>query len=135
MSGIAATRALAARFGSDIERMRHTASRFAARHFGVESACGLALVLSIIPGAEKLELSGKGKAVAGILRAKERGSETRYLRLMQGHARLRAALLKLGPLIYLTKSGLRPEVPLESVPDCGGFVGGCDRFDKGPSRG
>jgi len=93
--GIAATRALAARFGSDIERMRHTASRFAARHFGVESACGLALVLSIIPGAESWS-SAEKKAVAGILRAKERGSETRYLRLMQGHARLRAALLKLG---------------------------------------
>ena len=93
--GIAATRALAARFGSDTERMRHTASRFAARHFGVESTLGLALVLSVIPGVEGWNSLEK-RAVGEILHAKERGTEARYLRLMQRHARLRAAFLKLG---------------------------------------
>jgi hypothetical protein len=94
-AGIAATRALAARFGSDTERMRHAASRFAARHFGVESACGLALVLNTIPGVANWSPAEK-KTVADILRAKESGSEAHYLRLMQRHERLRAAFLKLG---------------------------------------
>jgi hypothetical protein len=93
--GIAATRALAARFGDDTERMRQDASRFAARQFGVESTSGLALVLSTIPDMAKWS-SAEKKAVAGILQAKERGSEARYLRLMQRHARLRTAMLKLG---------------------------------------
>ncbi len=93
--GIEATRALAAKFGGDTERMRHAASRFAARQFGVESTCGLALVLSVIPGAATWTAAEK-KAVADILRAKVRGSEARYLRLMQRHARLRKALLQMG---------------------------------------
>jgi hypothetical protein len=93
--GIAATRALAARFGSDTERMRHAASRFAARHFGVESTCGLTLVLSVVPAVASWNAAEK-KAMAAILHAKERGSETSYLRLMRRHARLRAAFLKLG---------------------------------------
>jgi len=93
--GMAATRALAARFGNDTERMRQAASRFAARHFGVESTCGLALVASVIPDVTSWS-SAEKKAFAGILHAKERGSEARYLRLMQRHARLRKALIKLG---------------------------------------
>ncbi|MGA2273958.1 MAG: hypothetical protein ABSH00_10420 [Bryobacteraceae bacterium] len=93
--GIETTRALTARFGSDTERMRNAASRFAARHFGVESTCGLALALSAIPGVASWSPAEK-KAVAAILQAKERGSETRYLHLMQRHPTLRAALLKLG---------------------------------------
>jgi hypothetical protein len=93
--GIEATRSLAARFGSDIEHMRLAASRFAARHFGVESTSGLALALSVIPAVASWNPAEK-KAMAAILRAKEQGSETRYLRLMQRHARLRAAFLKLG---------------------------------------
>jgi len=93
--GIEATRALAARFDSDTERMRDAASRFAARQFGVESTGGLALVLSVIPGAANWS-SAEKKGMVDILRAKERGSEARYLRLMQRHGRLRAALLKLG---------------------------------------
>ena len=93
--GIAATRALAARFGDDTERMRDAASRFAARHFGVERPSGLALVLSAVPGVASWGSADKS-ALAEILHAKERGSETRYLRLMQRHRRLRAALLELG---------------------------------------
>jgi len=94
-AGIAATRALAAQSGGDAGRIRHAAGRFAARHFGVESTCGLALTLSAIPGVASWTPAEK-KAVAAILRAKERGSETRYLRLMQRHDRLRAAFLELG---------------------------------------
>jgi len=93
--GIEATRSLAARYGSDAERMSRAASRFTARHFGVESTCGLALALSVIPGVASWSPAEK-EAMAAILHAKERGSETRYLRLMQRHARLRAAFLKLG---------------------------------------
>jgi hypothetical protein len=93
--GIEATRALAERFGSDTERMRQAASRFAARHFDIESTSGLALVLSIIPGVATWSATEK-KAVAEILRAKQHGSETRYLRLMQRHEKLRVAFLRLG---------------------------------------
>jgi len=35
-------------------------------------------------------------AAAQILRAKQSGSETRYLRLMQKHTRMRAGMLRLG---------------------------------------
>jgi hypothetical protein len=93
--GIAATRALAARFGNDTDRMRQDAARFSARHFGIDSTSGLALVLSTIPDVAKWS-SAEKKAVAGILQAKERSSEARYLRLMQRHARLREALLRPG---------------------------------------
>jgi len=93
--GLRATRSLAERFGGDAERMGQAASRFTARHFGMESTCGLALVLSTIPGLANWSTAEKA-AAAAILRAKERGSEARYLRLMQRHERLRAAFVRLG---------------------------------------
>jgi hypothetical protein len=61
----------------------------------VKSSSGLEVVLSTIPDlahwtkAERL-------AVTKILEAKQSAEEARYLRLMQSHARLRAAFLRLG---------------------------------------
>jgi hypothetical protein len=75
--------------GLAVERAR------AAGALGTESSSGLALVLSLIPDRARWTREEK-TAAAKILRAKESASEARYLRLMQRHPRLRAALLALG---------------------------------------
>ncbi len=62
---------------------------------GAESSSGLALVMRRIPDRDEWTPEEKA-AAAEILRAKESGSEARYLRLMQRHRRLRAALRALG---------------------------------------
>ncbi len=63
-------------------------------HFPAPSG-GLAQLLSLIPDLAHWTPEEK-LAAAKILRAKQATSETRYLRLMQRHARLRAAFLALG---------------------------------------
>jgi hypothetical protein len=81
--GLAVNRRMAEKFGGDASRMRRTAGD------------GLALVVSLIPELARWPAADKA-ALAGILRAKTAREETRYLRLMQKHTRLRAALLALG---------------------------------------
>lgn len=93
--GLAVQRAMAERFGGDPGKMRRAARLQVARALGVESASDLTLVLSLIPDLARWTQEEK-LALAKILRAKERASEAHYLRLMQCHARLRAAFLKLG---------------------------------------
>src|SRR5271157_877203 len=70
---------------------------FRVRNLGlaVERASGLAQVMSLIPDLAHWTPQER-TAAAKILRAKESGSEARYLWLMQRHARLRAAFLALG---------------------------------------
>jgi len=74
--------------------------RFRVRNLGLgfnggEAFKGLALAMSRVPGVA--EWTSEEKAAADrILREKEVGSEARYLRLMQKHAKLRAGLLRLG---------------------------------------
>jgi hypothetical protein len=67
----------------------------AAERAGLSTGSGLARVLKLIPDWARWSAEEK-LAVAGIVRAKEEGSEARYLRLMQRHGRLRAAVLRLG---------------------------------------
>jgi len=62
-----------------------------------DSSSGLAMVLNLIPDLARWTPQEKA-AAAKILRAKESASEARYLRLMQRHARLRAAFLALGTI-------------------------------------
>lgn len=93
--GFAALRRLAERFHGEAAEMRREASLRVARVLGFESTHDLALVLSLIPDLERWTAEEK-RAAAAILRSKQRGEESRYLRLMQRHARLRAAFLKLG---------------------------------------
>jgi len=76
--------------------------RFRVRNLGLGfdgqmrgSASGLSMVMSRIPDLEDWTREEKA-AAAAIVRAKEHGSEARYLRLMQRHWRLRAAFLRLG---------------------------------------
>jgi hypothetical protein len=93
--GLAVQRAMAERFGGDPERIRRAASRYAARTLGIASSGGLPLVLNLIPELGRWTKEEK-LAAARILQAKEGADEARYLRLMQQHARLRAAFLRLG---------------------------------------
>jgi hypothetical protein len=75
--------------GLAVERAR------AAGALNMESSSGLALVLNSIPDLARWTAEEK-TAAAKILQAKQSGSEARYLRLMQRHARLRAGFLAMG---------------------------------------
>jgi hypothetical protein len=55
----------------------------------------LALVLGLIPDLTQWTDREK-KSVVPIIRAKTGTDESRYARLLQGHAKLRAAIIKLG---------------------------------------
>jgi len=55
----------------------------------------LALVLALIPDLSQWTDREK-KSVVQIIRAKFGTDESRYARLLQGHARLRAAIIRLG---------------------------------------
>jgi hypothetical protein len=103
--GLAVQRRMAREFGGDAERSRSESARRIARILGrplpakggpeYQSFEDLALVLALIPdlpkwtGPEKMGLDD-------IIRAKSEADESRYARLLQRHARLRAALIKLG---------------------------------------
>jgi len=77
--------------------------RFEVRNLGLgaerapaaASSGGLARVIGLIPEMARWT-TGERLAVARIVQAKQGPSEARYLRLMQRHGRLRAALLALG---------------------------------------
>jgi hypothetical protein len=62
---------------------------------GAAPGCPLTLVASLIPGLARWPAADK-TALLAILKAKQSRDESRYLRLMQRHARFRAACLRLG---------------------------------------
>jgi len=93
--GLALQREIAEKHHGDPDAMKRSAGRIVVRTLGVETSSQLGLVLGQIPelrGWTEEEKAGAGK----ILRAKESGAEAIYLRLMQRHTRLRAALLRMG---------------------------------------
>jgi hypothetical protein len=103
--GLALERRMAERFGGDPDRMRRAAVTFVSRTLGADPGAipararqgfeDLALVFSLVDGLARW--SPEEKAAAGrIMLAKSAPDEARYLRLMQRHSRLRAALLELG---------------------------------------
>jgi hypothetical protein len=55
----------------------------------------LALVLALIPDLGRWSEDEKG-GVARIIRAKAHADETRYLKLLQRHGKLRDAIIRLG---------------------------------------
>ena len=55
----------------------------------------LALVLDLVPDLRRWSREEKSSLLA-IIRVRARGVESRYLRLLQRHARLRAALIRMG---------------------------------------
>jgi hypothetical protein len=93
--GLAVQRAIAERFSGDSEMFRVSAAGGVSQALGIETRSDLALALSLIPDLGRWT-KGEQRAAAQILEAKESLSEARYLRLMQGHRRMRAAMLGLG---------------------------------------
>ncbi|HUS09062.1 MAG TPA: hypothetical protein VMZ30_01260 [Pyrinomonadaceae bacterium] len=102
--GLAVQRRMAAKYQGDAEKFRLAAVENLTRALGLlpeafapaespalnDYAVALSLVdLSSWDPAEK-------RALAQVIRAKSTSDESRYLKLMQRHARLRAALIKLG---------------------------------------
>jgi hypothetical protein len=103
--GLAVQRWIARNWDGDANRARIHASAALARALGepleawrgeAKRAFGdFALVLAQIPDHLRWSETEK-RALARIIRAKVGPDEWRFLRLLQGHARLRAALIKLG---------------------------------------
>src|SRR6266540_1245667 len=102
---LAVVRRMAREFGGDAARTRSTSQRRVAKALGPAARrwsaderrvfADLAPVLDLIPDLPRWP-KGERDAVAEVVRAKAGRLESRYLRLMQRHARLREALLHLG---------------------------------------
>jgi len=102
--GLAVQRRMARDFNSNPEEMRGHSLQFVRRVLKIrndrwtdgerEALQNLSLVLAMIPEIEKWSLAEKGMVVR-IIRAKGRGDEGEYLKLMQQHLKLRDALIRL----------------------------------------
>lgn len=104
--GLAVQRRMASRFGSDARRIRRASGTRVARALGVRITAwneaesrafeDFALVLDMIPDLASWTKDEK-RDVVRIVRAKAVGAdESRYLRLLQHHAKLREAIVKIG---------------------------------------
>jgi uncharacterized protein YceH (UPF0502 family) len=103
--GLRVSRRMAHQFAGDIQLFRKTAAKNLARLLdasvpatGTGSSLSFenfAMVLSLIPELASWSASEKGSLVE-ILRAKQGRDEMRYLHLLHGHEKLRAAVLRLG---------------------------------------
>ena len=98
--GLATARAMAAHFGGDLIEMRGKTIRWASRILEIplsrwseaerQALANWAPVLALIQDLDQWSVNEKN-LLAGIIRAKAATEETRYLRLMQQHSRLRQA--------------------------------------------
>ncbi len=103
--GLALQRRMALEFAGDAQEIRADSARFIKRILDLDTCRwsepelrifeSLALVLAMIPGVAGWNGSEKQLA-ARIISAKARDDEALYLRLLQGHAPMRAALIGLG---------------------------------------
>lgn len=103
--GLAVQHRMAREFRSDPEKIRTQSVESAKHRLGLETSRwpvsdlnaldSLALVLAMIPGVEYWS-AGEKELAARIIQAKASRDEALYLRQMQKHARLRAALVRLG---------------------------------------
>lgn len=103
--GLAVQRRMAEEFDGDAARIRRASAESVARLLGsrvprkgqpkYQSFEDLALILALIPDVPEWTVSER-MGLAEIIRAKTEASEVRYTRLLQRHASLRAALIKLG---------------------------------------
>ena len=103
--GLAVQKRMAGDFGGDAQKIRADSANFIKRLLGLDTRRwnepelrifeSFALVLAMIPGVARWNVSEKQLATRIIL-AKARGDEALYLRLMQGHPRMRAALIGFG---------------------------------------
>jgi hypothetical protein len=102
---MAVQRRMAREFDGDAEKIRSMSIQGAARALGMtprslnqqEAAAfsDLALVLALIPDLWRWSETEKRKVVE-IVRAKAGSDESRYAQLLQNHAKLRAAIIRLG---------------------------------------
>ena len=103
--GLAVQERMAEDFGGDAHKIRADSLSFITRLLGLNTGRwsgperrvfeGFALVLAMIPGVARWN-AGEKQLATRIILAKVRGDEALYLRLMQGHARMRAALIGFG---------------------------------------
>jgi len=95
--GLAVQRRMRSRYGADPARARRDSASRVAKALGIrpETLGGLALVFDLIPDLPRWTRAERD-ALAEIARAKARLDEIRYLRLLQRHTGLRAAVLRLG---------------------------------------
>jgi len=99
--GFAVQRLMAEEYGGDAERMRQSATGTIAATLGIDTYIEakalqeFGLVLLLVRGVNDWDSADKD-LLKRIIQAKGSSEETRYLRLMQKHARLRAAIIKLG---------------------------------------
>jgi hypothetical protein len=103
--GLALNRRMAREFKGNARRLRNESCRRVARALAVRPATlsrrerkafeELALILDLIPDLPRWTREER-EAVVAIIRAKAIGLERRYLSLMQRHARLREAVIRLG---------------------------------------
>jgi hypothetical protein len=102
---LAVVRRMAREFGGDAEKIRRASEASVARALGVnprrwnpaerEAFAGFALVLGLVPDLPRWKREEK-QALVEVVRAKAGPRESRYLHLLQRHARLRAAVIRLG---------------------------------------
>jgi hypothetical protein len=96
--GFAIQSLMSREFGGDASRMRAEAMERISGLLGIEDLghCGgLALSLLLIPKVDSWSLNEKNLLVR-LIKAKQSGPETNYLRLMQQHRRLRKELIRIG---------------------------------------
>jgi len=103
--GLAVQRRMATRFGGDAPKMRKTASNLVASALGVSTSSwnktqlgvfsDFSVVLSLISDMDKWEKAEK-ELLFRIIQAKASAEESRYLKLMQRHERLRSEIIRLG---------------------------------------
>jgi hypothetical protein len=103
--GLAVQDRMAGDFGGDAQKIRADSANSIKRALDLDTRRwsvpelrifeNFALVLAMIPGIARWNASEKQLA-ARIISAKARGDEALYLRLMQGHVRMRAALIGFG---------------------------------------
>ena len=103
--GLAVQRRMAKEFDGDAEKIRRASADSMARLLKTglppkgepeyQAFEDLALILALIPDVPEWTVSER-MGLAEIIRAKTEASEVRYARLLQRHAKLRAALIKLG---------------------------------------
>ena len=113
--GFRVNRYMAERFAGDSERMRQTTSTNLARKLGMnlrrlpqpERAAmeDFAAVMALVPDLPNWSAEERSK-LAAIIRAKAGAYEAHYVRLLQSHSRLRAAVLRLGGSVSLARMKL-----------------------------
>jgi hypothetical protein len=103
--GLAVQRRMASRFGGDAAKFRRTSVKEVARALRVRpedwkraeqlAFADFAVVLSLIPDLARWTQTEK-RDVARIIRAKAGADESRYVRLLQRHPRLRDEIIRIG---------------------------------------